>query len=121
MTNEHAGRFMADAWEDEYQVIENFNESISIDRKEYREVFFDLPPSKSHLIRQLIIASLSKNKVTIIGVKNAGRDVLSLKKSLINIGVKIVETRNDWIIEGFDESVQFDNVVSMDFVILVLL
>ena len=115
MTNEHAGQFMADAWEDEYQVIENFNESISIDRKEYREVFFDLPPSKSHLIRQLIIASLSKNKVTIIGVKNAGRDVLSLKKSLINIGVKIVETRNDWIIEGFDESVQFDNVVSMDF------
>ena len=81
MTNEHARWSMADASDNEYQVIENFNESISIDRKEYREVFFDLPPSKSHLIRQLIIASLSKNKVTIIGVKNVGRDVLSLKKN----------------------------------------
>ena len=115
MTNEHARWSMADASDNEYQVIENFDESISIDRREYSEVFFDLPPSKSHLIRQLIIASLSKNKVTITGVKNVGRDVLSLKKTLINIGVKIVEDSNDWIIEGFDESVQFDNVVKMDF------
>ena len=115
MTNEHARWSMADASDNEYQVIENFDESISIDRREYSEVFFDLPPSKSHLIRQLIIASLSKNKVTITGIKNVGRDVLSLKKTLINIGVKIVEDSNDWIIEGFDESVQFDNVVKMDF------
>ena len=34
---------------------------------------------------------------------------------MINIGVKIVENSSDWIIEGFDESVQFDNVVKMDF------
>ena len=114
MTNEHARRSMADALDNEYQVIEDFNEPISVDRREYSEVYFDLPPSKSHLIRQLIIASLSKKKVSINGVKNAGRDVLSLKKSLINIGVKIVETGSDWTIEGFDESVQFDNIVSMD-------
>ena len=105
---------MADALDNEYQVIEDFNEPISVDRREYSEVYFDLPPSKSHLIRQLIIASLSKKKVSINGVKNAGRDVLSLKKSLINIGVKIVETGSDWTIEGFDESVQFDSIVSMD-------
>ena len=114
MTNEHARQSMADALDNEYQVIEDFNEPISVDRREYSEVYFDLPPSKSHLIRQLIIASLSKKKVSINGVKNAGRDVLSLKKSLINIGVKIVETGSDWTIEGFDESVQYDNIVSMD-------
>lgn len=115
MTNELTRGSMADASNNEYQVIENFNEPISIVRRDYSDVYFDLPPSKSHLIRQLIIASLSKNKVAITGVKNAGRDVMSLKNALIQIGVKINEYDGDWIVEGFEESVQYDTIVGMDF------
>ena len=46
-----------------------------------------LPPSKSHLIRWLLMASQSEQVVTISGVSGAADDVLSMRDALMELGV----------------------------------
>ena len=50
---------------------------------------WQLPPSKSHAIRALILASQGEKVTIISGIANCGEDVNSMKKCLIQLGVKI--------------------------------
>ena len=50
---------------------------------------WQLPPSKSHAIRALFLASQVEKITTISGVANCGKDVKSMKSCLIQLGVKI--------------------------------
>ena len=50
---------------------------------------WQLPPSKSHAIRALFLASQGEKITTISGVANCGKDVKSMKSCLIQLGVKI--------------------------------
>ena len=54
-----------------------------------KSIKWQLPPSKSHAIRSLIIASQSDNVTTITGITDSGDDVNSMKECLIQLGVLI--------------------------------
>ena len=54
-----------------------------------KTISWDLPPSKSHAIRTLLLASQSQNTTEITGIKNSGHDVNSMKNCLIELGVKM--------------------------------
>jgi 3-phosphoshikimate 1-carboxyvinyltransferase len=53
------------------------------------DIEWQLPPSKSHLIRTLLIASQSDDITVINGIRNSGLDVNSMKNCLMQLGVKI--------------------------------
>ena len=57
--------------------------------KDKEIVNWQLPPSKSHAIRTLILASQSDDITTISGIANSGEDVNSMKNCLIQLGVTI--------------------------------
>ncbi|MBJ84348.1 MAG: hypothetical protein CMB52_02375 [Euryarchaeota archaeon] len=59
-----------------------------------------LPPSKSHLIRWLLMASQSEQAVTISGVSGAADDVLSMRDALIELGVDMDFNENSWTVHG---------------------
>ena len=63
---------------------------------------WQLPPSKSHAIRSLILASQSDSITTITGIADCGDDVTSMKECLIQLGV---------LIEHIDSSGQ---IIEMD-------
>ena len=60
--------------------IEAFN---AIEKMTWR-----LPPSKSHLIRWLVLAAQSNQTITIRGVANAGQDAQSMRRCLMQLGVR---------------------------------
>ncbi|MAJ01489.1 MAG: hypothetical protein CMA10_03680 [Euryarchaeota archaeon] len=47
-----------------------------------------LPPSKSHAIRMMALVAQSKQTVTLNGMMNAGEDAISMRRCLIQMGVK---------------------------------
>ena len=54
-----------------------------------KTITWKLPPSKSHAIRTLFLASQSRDSVEILGVSNSGHDVNSMKNCLLQLGVKM--------------------------------
>lgn len=54
-----------------------------------KSIKWQLPPSKSHAIRALILAAQADNVTIISGIANCGNDVNSMKNCLIQLGVEI--------------------------------
>ena len=50
-----------------------------------------LPPSKSHAIRWLALAAQSEQKVVIHNLSHAGQDILSMRRCLGQLGVRITD------------------------------
>ena len=69
-----------------------------------KSIKWQLPPSKSHAIRALILAAQAENVTIISGVANCGNDVNSMKNCLIQLGVEIdyLDKQYDF---GFIESI----------------
>tara|TARA_B100000614_G_scaffold260066_1_gene286059 strand:- start:2069 stop:3418 length:1350 start_codon:yes stop_codon:yes gene_type:complete len=61
---------------------------------------WNLPPSKSHLIRMLLLCALSKKKHTLIGFNKMGEDAESMLRCLSQLGVKCIWTENGFEIRG---------------------
>lgn len=61
---------------------------------------WELPISKSHAIRFLIMASQSNDIVSFSNMKNAGEDIIAVKDCLSQLGVEIEETDDRWIVHG---------------------
>ena len=59
-----------------------------------------LPPSKSHLIRWLLMAAQSQENVTISGISGAAKDACSMRDALIELGVKIEIEEHTWTVHG---------------------
>ncbi len=55
---------------------------------------WDLPPSKSHLIRLLALSAQSNQIITLKNVNNAGEDSRSMRRCLQQLGVKIEDMAN---------------------------
>ena len=59
-----------------------------------------LPPSKSHLIRWLLLASQGQGQVEIQGVSGAAKDACAMRDALIGMGVHISIKENSWTVQG---------------------
>jgi len=59
-----------------------------------------LPPSKSHLIRWLLLASQGDNSVDIRGIEGASRDACAMRDALIGLGVEIDILNDAWTVHG---------------------
>jgi len=55
---------------------------------------WNLPPSKSHLIRLLALSAQSNQVITLKNVNNAGEDSRSMRRCLQQLGVKIEDMAN---------------------------
>ncbi len=79
----------------------DFGEIIEIPKVNLESIEFALPPSKSHMIRLLALASLDSSS-TIIRVNQAiGYDTISMIECLGSLGVDIIQNEeNDWIVSG---------------------
>lgn len=63
-------------------------------------VNFGLPPSKSHLIRWLLLAAQSEKTVRINNVEGAARDAISMRDALLDLGVRIDVLNSTWVVHG---------------------
>ncbi|MFL2881987.1 MAG: hypothetical protein ACJ0CN_02295, partial [Candidatus Poseidoniaceae archaeon] len=79
----------------------DFSEIIEIPKVNLESIEFALPPSKSHMIRLLALASLGSDS-TIIKVNQAiGLDTISMIDCLGSLGVDIMrDNENNWIVSG---------------------
>ena len=59
-----------------------------------------LPPSKSHLIRWLLLASQGENSVEIQGVRGASKDACAMRDALTSLGVQIRIESDTWTVDG---------------------
>ena len=59
-----------------------------------------LPPSKSHLIRWLLLASQGNRTVEIQGVEGAAIDACAMRDALIQLGVNINSKEDFWTVQG---------------------
>ena len=59
-----------------------------------------LPPSKSHLIRWLLLASQGNTQVEIRGVSGAAKDACAMRDALIQLGVQIDIEDDIWRVHG---------------------
>ncbi|MDG1525719.1 MAG: hypothetical protein P8Q90_06610, partial [Candidatus Thalassarchaeaceae archaeon] len=59
-----------------------------------------LPPSKSHLIRWLLLASQGEHQVKIQGVSGAAKDACAMRDALIALGVVINIEEDIWTVHG---------------------
>ena len=66
-----------------------------------------LPPSKSHAIRWLALAAQSEQKVVIHNLAHAGQDILSMRRCLGQLGVRITDLNDlgEALVSGDDSSV----------------
>ena len=60
----------------------------------------DLPPSKSHVIRWLLLASQGDGGVEIRGVSGAAKDACAMRDALIQLGVQIDIGDDMWTVHG---------------------
>ena len=67
-----------------------------------KPVEWDLPPSKSHMIRWLVAASQNEQETIIKFNGEPGEDIMSMKRCVENFGVEIRELENMWKIKGID-------------------
>lgn len=67
-----------------------------------------LPPSKSHAIRWLTLAAQSEQKVVIHNLSHAGQDILSMRRCLGQLGVRITDLNHlgEALVSGDDSSQQ---------------
>ncbi|MEE2747718.1 MAG: hypothetical protein VX473_04545 [Candidatus Thermoplasmatota archaeon] len=63
-----------------------------------------LPPSKSHLIRWLLLASQGDVCVEINRVNGAGHDALAMRDALIQMGVEINIKEDTWTVQGVGQN-----------------
>ena len=59
-----------------------------------------LPPSKSHLIRWLLMAAQSEKNVRLKGVRKASDDACAMRDALMQLGVQIDVEDDEWIVHG---------------------
>lgn len=76
---------------------------LSIERIPWR-----LPPSKSHAIRWLALAAQSEQKVVIHNLTHAGQDILSMRRCLGQLGVRITDLNHleEALVSGDGSSVK---------------
>ena len=60
-------------------------------KKLYRKIDMESASSKSHAIRWLALAAQSEQEVTPHGLKNAGQDMVSMRRCLGQMGVEITD------------------------------
>lgn len=63
-------------------------------------VAWNLPPSKSHMIRWLAITSQNERETIIRFNGEPGDDIKSMKKCMESFGVKVSQSDNEWKIRG---------------------
>ena len=80
--------------------------------KDKKIVNWQLPPSKSHAIRTLILASQSDDITTISGIANSGEDVNSMKNCLIQLGVTINDLDSDGQIINTEDGIKSNEIPS---------
>lgn len=56
---------------------------------------WDLPPSKSHAIRWLVLAAQSAQETILHGMQDAGQDVVSMRRCLTQLGVSFTDLDSD--------------------------
>ena len=61
---------------------------------------WSLPPSKSHIIRWLILAAQSEGETTLNFTGSVGEDALSMAACLQDMGVSIEQSTSKWIVRG---------------------
>ena len=59
-----------------------------------------LPPSKSHIIRKILLCALSKGKHTLLGFDELGEDAESMQRCLTQLGVQFETVENGIEITG---------------------
>ncbi|MFL2957612.1 MAG: hypothetical protein ACJZ4Z_02340 [Candidatus Thalassarchaeaceae archaeon] len=67
-----------------------------------KPVEWDLPPSKSHMIRWLVAASQNEQETVIKFNGEPGKDIMSMKRCVENFGVEVYESENIWKIKGIN-------------------
>ncbi len=72
-----------------------FSEVVHVPKVSFESVDYSLPPSKSHLIRLLALASLNDGNTELIFHDAIGLDVYSMIDALRCLGIKIIESKND--------------------------
>jgi len=60
---------------------------------------YKLPPSKSHMIRELMLASKSMKNTEIIFNGTPGEDIISMSNCLELMGVEIIKEERKWIVK----------------------
>ena len=60
---------------------------------------YRLPPSKSHMIRELMLASKSMKNTDIIFNGTPGEDIISMSNCLELMGVEIIKEERKWIVK----------------------
>jgi 3-phosphoshikimate 1-carboxyvinyltransferase len=70
----------------------------SLERPE--EVSWRLPPSKSHMIRWMVLASQCSSPTELLFDGEPGRDIEDMAKCLEGFGARFFKERGKWVIEG---------------------
>ena len=79
----------------------NDEKTLMIEAREYSStVEWMLPPSKSHLIRWLVLASCSDGQTRLEFTGMPGEDALSMVRCLRALGIHIVEDNEAWVVSG---------------------
>ena len=73
---------------------------ITIQPSNIRHVKWFLSPSKSHMIRWLLLASMSKGKTVLSFSGEPGDDIHSMANCLGKLGVKIEKEEDKWTVFG---------------------
>ena len=82
-------------------VEDRVSDSIqSIEPRNIRAVRWFLAPSKSHMIRWLLLASMSEKKTRISFEGELGEDIISMANCLEMLGVEIKKEGTFWVIQG---------------------
>ena len=70
----------------------SYIEVLEVDNKaSIEQIHWSLPPSKSHAIRWLALAAQSNQQITFHNMQYAGKDVISMRRCLIQMGVNITD------------------------------
>ena len=80
----------------------NMHQSGIISIKPHRKLLsnVELPPSKSHLIRWLLLAAQTDGTVCLNGTRGASEDAITMLQAIRELGV-IIDTQEDsWIVHG---------------------
>jgi len=80
--------------------IAAMRENIVIPARQFDGVKWTLPPSKSHLIRWLVMAAQSEGSVNLILNGEPGEDAASVARSLDQMGVKVDFGVDRWTVHG---------------------
>jgi len=82
--------------------VEQFTpaEVLSISSMDSTIEVVGLPPSKSHLIRWLLMAAQSEKNVRLKGVRGASDDACAMRDALMQLGVHIDVEDDEWTVYG---------------------